>query len=182
MALAPEELAALQRAAYGRSTPEEREAAEARLAELQEAEAPWSAAEPVLVRPARWRGAAILAGVLCLLVVGTASIVVWSTDSRRVFDREPTAEDAAAGWTEQYAPGAEARWLGEFQGRNVYAIEAPDGTICVAVPLGGGGISIACADPFEFSQQGVHLVSRTIEGDFAVAWGPTGGARWGEYP
>jgi hypothetical protein len=184
MALAPEssissaELEALQRAAYGRSTPEERAAAETRLAELQEQNRDDVIQPPPLVRVRPWWAAIAAAAVLCVLALGTASFAVWSTDSRRVFDREPTAEDATAGWTELYAPGATARWLGEFEGRNVFGMQSPDGTVCVAVPLGGGGISIACADAFEFWRDGVNLVSRTIEGDFALACG----VRWGEYP
>ncbi len=180
MALAPDELDALQRAAYGRSAPDERAAAEARLAQLQD-EIPPQPPIPVLGSPPPWRALAVLAGVLCAAALATASLAVWSADSRRVFDRAPIAQDEIA-WAADFAPGATVRWLGEFVGRDVYGTISPGGSVCVAVPLADGQIAAACEDALGFTIHGVGLVSRTIEGDFGLIWGPTGGVRWGEFP
>ena len=49
------------------------------------------------------------------------------------------------------------------------------------MPFAAGG-TVACADSLAFTFRGVGLSSRTIEGDFAFVWGPTGGVRWGEFP
>lgn len=178
MAEAPDELDALKRAAYGRSTPEVRAAAEARLAEL---ERPQPIVPPHVSRP-RFGLAIAAVATLLVLVAGGAGIVTWSADSRRVFDHAPIAEDAnAPAFLTDFAPGGTIRWLGRFEGRNVYATLASDGTVCVGVPFAAGGTA-TCATAFEFTIRGIGLSSRTIEGDFAFVWGPSGDVQWGEFP